>query len=104
MAGRNSSDYLIFNGDNHVPRLMLIRRHAMYRQTRTGLQAAALVLMLSTSGAALAVPATGEAQIKAALTNAYAKVSKVTDGKNADYIPALAHVDPKIFGIALVTA
>jgi glutaminase len=60
--------------------------------------------MLSTSGAALAVPATGEAQIKMALNNAYAKVSKVTDGKNADYIPALAHVDPKIFGIALVTA
>jgi glutaminase len=60
--------------------------------------------MLSTSGTALAVPAAGEAQIKMALNNAYTKVSKVTDGMNADYIPVLAHVDPKIFGIVLVTA
>src|SRR5689334_18912546 len=76
----------------------------MYRQTRTALQATTLVLMLSTSGAALAVPATGEVQIKAALNDAYAKAAKVTEGKNADYIPALAHVDPKIFGLVLVTA
>jgi glutaminase len=76
----------------------------MYLQTRTGLKAAALALMLSTSGAALAAPAASDVQIKTALNNAYTKVSKVTDGKNADYIPALAHVDPKIFGIALVTA
>jgi glutaminase len=54
-------------------------------------------------GATLAAPATNDARMKAALDAAHAKVSKVTDGKNADYIPALAKVDPRIFGIALVT-
>ena len=35
---------------------------------------------------------------------AYEKYKDLKEGKNADYIPALAKVDPKIFGIALVTA
>jgi len=34
---------------------------------------------------------------------AYAKFKTVTEGKNADYIPALAKVDPNLFGIAVVT-
>jgi glutaminase len=42
-------------------------------------------------------------KIKAALDEAYDKFKDVKDGKNADYIKALAEVDPKIFGIALVT-
>ncbi|WP_116811192.1 glutaminase A [Steroidobacter cummioxidans] len=42
-------------------------------------------------------------QIQAALDAAYAKYKDIKEGKNADYIPALARVDPKIFGIALVT-
>ena len=33
----------------------------------------------------------------------YAKFKTLADGKNADYIPALAKVDPNLFGIALVT-
>jgi glutaminase len=41
--------------------------------------------------------------INAALTAAYDKYKDLQEGKNADYIPALAQVDPKIFGIALVT-
>ena len=32
------------------------------------------------------------------------EVQESKEGKNADYIPALAKVDPKLFGIALVTA
>ena len=40
---------------------------------------------------------------KAALDKAYADVAKTSGGKNADYIPALAKVDPGIFGVALVT-
>jgi len=43
------------------------------------------------------------AQIQAAIDAAYAKYSGLSEGKNADYIPALAKVDPKLFGIALVT-
>ena len=35
---------------------------------------------------------------------AYAKYKDLKEGKNADYIPALAKVDPNLFGIALVTA
>lgn len=37
------------------------------------------------------------------ITDAYEKFENVTDGANADYIKELALVDPKIFGIALVT-
>ena len=44
------------------------------------------------------------AQIERALSDAYAKYKNLAEGKNADYIPALAKVDPKLFGIALVTA
>lgn len=41
--------------------------------------------------------------IQAALNAAYAKYRTLQEGKNADYIPALAAVDPNIYGIALVT-
>src|SRR5512139_1065242 len=47
--------------------------------------------------------AQSEADINAAMQAAYAKYKDLAEGKNADYIPALAKVDPKIFGIALVT-
>ena len=42
--------------------------------------------------------------IQAALDSAYAQFKDLKEGKNADYIPALARVDPNIYGIALVTA
>ncbi len=44
------------------------------------------------------------AEIQAALDAAYAKYKNLKEGANADYIPALAKVDSKIYGIALVTA
>jgi len=52
-----------------------------------------------------AVPASAQtpAEIDAALKAAYAKYQNLKEGKNADYIPALAKVDPNVFGIALVT-
>jgi len=43
-------------------------------------------------------------QINAATKAAYDKYRTLQQGKNADYIPALAKVDPNIYGIALVTA
>jgi glutaminase len=53
---------------------------------------------------ARATAAAGQDQnITAALNEAYAKFKGLQEGKNADYIPALAKVDPNIFGIALVT-
>jgi glutaminase len=41
--------------------------------------------------------------IEKALNDAYSEYRGLKEGKNADYIPALAKVDSKIFGIALVT-
>jgi glutaminase len=40
---------------------------------------------------------------QATVDAAYAKFKTLKAGKNADYIPALAKVDPNLFGIALVT-
>jgi glutaminase len=42
-------------------------------------------------------------QINTALKAAYEKYKGLKEGKNADYIPALAKVDPDLFGIAIVT-
>jgi len=44
------------------------------------------------------------AEITKAVNDAYAKYKDLKEGKNADYIPALAKVDPNLFGIAVVTA
>ena len=43
------------------------------------------------------------AAVKAAVDEAYEKFKSDTGGKNADYIPALAKVDSKLFGIAVMT-
>ncbi|HEX7284092.1 MAG TPA: glutaminase A [Vicinamibacterales bacterium] len=42
--------------------------------------------------------------VQGAVDAAYAKFRTLKEGKNADYIPALAKVDPNLFGIAVVTA
>ena len=66
---------------------------------RTGAAAAVLA-------AAIAAPAFAKEQgpnIQGALDAAYAKYKDFQEGANADYIPALAKVDSKIYGIALVT-
>lgn len=64
---------------------------------------AALVSM-SALFVALSASAQTPEQIQTALNAAYAKYKNSKEGKNADYIPALAKVDPNIYGIALVTA
>jgi glutaminase len=51
----------------------------------------------SKSAAAAAAP------YQKAVDDAFAKFKDLKEGKNADYIPALANVDPNIYGIALVT-
>lgn len=53
--------------------------------------------------AAAPVAAQSPAEIQNALDAAYAKYKDIKEGANADYIPALAKVDSKIYGIALVT-
>jgi glutaminase len=42
-------------------------------------------------------------QVQAIVTEAYNKFKGATRGKNADYIPELAKVDSKLFGIAVVS-
>lgn len=42
-------------------------------------------------------------QVAAVIKEAYEKFKNDTNGKNADYIPYLAKVDSKLFGIAVVT-
>jgi glutaminase len=44
------------------------------------------------------------AQIQQAVDAAYERYRTLQEGANADYIPALAAVDPNLFGIAIVTA
>jgi len=53
--------------------------------------------------AAPALRAQSASDIQKAVDAAYAKYKGLQEGKNADYIPALAKVDPNLFGIAVVT-
>ena len=53
--------------------------------------------------AAAAAQAQTPAEIEAALKAAHSKYQGLKEGKNADYIPALAKVDSNIYGVALVT-
>src|ERR1700752_4431600 len=43
-------------------------------------------------------------RVEAAVREAYEKFKSDTSGKNADYIPYLAQVDSKMFGISVVSA
>ncbi len=66
----------------------------------------ALVLVLALGlihFAAAPLAAQSPADIQAALDAAYAKYKDIKEGANADYIPALAKVDSRIYGIALIT-
>src|SRR5437763_6226183 len=80
-----------------------MKEFQMYTQTRTAVMGAAAVILLLGTGPTLPAPASGDANIQMVLDQAYAKVAKAKGGKNADYIPALAKVDPRIFGVVLVT-
>lgn len=44
-----------------------------------------------------------KAQIRQAVAEAYDECRRISGGKNADYIPYLADIDPDLFGISLVT-
>jgi len=74
-----------------------ITRVRSLRAWLIGLAVAGLLL------APLAASAQTPAEIDAALKAAHATYKDLKEGANADYIPALAKVDPNIYGIALVT-
>jgi len=56
---------------------------------------------ISDTGRNNKLPAPGE--FRSALNGAYEKYKGITEGKNADYIPYLAKVDPGLYGIVIVT-
>jgi len=67
-------------------------------------RARAVVLAAAIGAAALPIGAQNGSQndVQSAVTAAFAKYRGLKEGKNADYIPALAHVDPNMFGIAVI--
>jgi glutaminase len=71
--------------------------HVTTRRGRGGARAAQLLAPSST------VAQQQGAGRQAAVDAAYAKYKDLQEGKNADYIPALAQVDSKIYGIAVIT-
>ena len=62
-----------------------------------------LLLLVVAMFTATSLQAQTPDKINAALKAAYDKYKNLQEGKNADYIPALAAVDSNVFGIALVT-
>jgi glutaminase len=67
----------------------------------------ALALLITFAVLVLSSPFSSQAQTPADITKAvnaaYTKYKTLQEGKNADYIPALAKVDPNLFGIVLIT-
>lgn len=61
------------------------------------------ILLLSVTVDARAAEPLRNAEVQAALQAAFERYRALDEGRNADYIPALAKVDPALFGIALVT-
>jgi glutaminase len=72
----------------------------MTRSIRNIVAIASVGLLALTVGTGAQAPA----DVQKAVDAAYAKFKTLKEGKNADYIPALAKVDPNLFGIAVVTA
>jgi len=61
--------------------------------------------LVAVAATALTVSSLGAqtGNVQQAVDAAFAKYRNLKEGKNADYIPALAKVDPNLFGIAVVT-
>jgi glutaminase len=79
------------------------------KRIQTRMLVALLVVMtfvsapLSTLGQKASPVAPARQQAEAVIREAYEKFRSDTGGKNADYIPYLAQVDSKLFGVAVVT-
>jgi glutaminase len=72
--------------------------------TRKMLSLSACALGLGALMTMPALEAQSATEVQKAVDAAYGKYRTLKEGKNADYIPALAKVDPNLFGIAVVTA
>ena len=65
---------------------------------------AAVSIALVASAVALGITLSAQSSIQTAVNAAFTKYQNLKEGKNADYIPALAKVNPNLFGIAVVTS
>src|ERR1700751_1002044 len=74
----------------------------MIAHARARHAASALVVVAATAALTLSIGA--QSDVQNVVNTAFAKYQNLQEGKNADYIPALAKVDPNLFGIAIVTA
>src|SRR5262249_8271003 len=83
-------------------RKVMKARNTLVPALRLGV-AAALAVALSAPLPRAQSASASATEIQGALDAAYAKYKDLKEGKNADYIPALAKVDSNIYGIALVT-
>ena len=75
---------------------MVMKSLSAPRRVAAGIVAGVAVLGLAVSAQQTTDP-------QAAVNAAFKQFQNLKEGKNADYIPALAKVDPNLFGIALVT-
>jgi glutaminase len=81
----------------------------MNRRATLVREIAVILVMLSAvtptlRGQAKSPLAPSRAEVEAAVQEAFQRYQSDTSGKNADYIPYLAQVDSKLFGVAVVTA
>ena len=80
---------------------------AVTQHDRAGVRRAAVGIFVTLTVIAAAPPTRVAAQAapdyQRIVNAAYEKYRNLNEGKNADYIPALAKVNPQLFGIALVT-
>jgi glutaminase len=76
----------------------------MKNSVRSVIVSAALIgLAAALTVPALDAQAPAAGDVQKAVDAAFAQFRALKEGKNADYIPALAKVDPNLFGIAVVT-
>src|SRR5499427_7713501 len=78
------------------------------RQVRTSLVLSVIAVMcfsvpVNAQAPRMSPVAPRREQVEAVVREAYEKFKNDNNGKNADYIPYLAQVDSKLFGIAIVT-
>jgi glutaminase len=74
----------------------------LHPRIRIGILTVAVVT--TTAALTLSMRAQTNSSVRTAVNAAYSKYQHLQEGKNADYIPALAKVDPNLYGIAIVTA
>ena len=88
-----------------VQLLAQVRRSVMDQETLDSRSRCAGVVVVAAAGVSRSSARTAPGAIRRPRSTAPStKYKDLKEGKNADYIPALAKVDPNLFGIALVTA